>query len=224
MSTIADIRKSMPKDKNNYDRWGNPAAYFLARPISYPITVLFVSLGLSANFASLTSIAFALAATLAAALNFPAWIVAGMILLWLTLDCVDGNIARFTKTGSRQGEFLDAIGGYVITAGLYIGIGYGSGHQNTLLLGSIASIFSILSRLILNKSNVLLGVQRNSSGDTGSGWKAQWALSIYNLSGIGLFLTYLALQFKEPTTFLLFQALLGGILTVATAASAWKKL
>ena len=224
MPTIAEIKKSMPKDKNDYDRWGNPAAYFCARPISYPITALFVSAGLSANFASLASITFALAAIITAATNFPAWAITTLILLWLVLDCVDGNIARFTRTGSLKGEFLDAIGGYIITAGLYVGIGYGSGEQSALLLGACASIFSILSRLILNKSNVLSGATRNPTGDTGSGWKAQWLLSIYNLSGIGLLLTYLALHFQAATESLALQATLGGIITIATAVSSWKNL
>ncbi|MFV3410832.1 CDP-alcohol phosphatidyltransferase family protein [Pseudomonas nitroreducens] len=224
MPTITEIKQSMPRDKSHYDRWGNPAAYFCARPLSYPVTALFITLGMSANAASAASIVFALLSIVAAAMASSAWLVGGLVMMWLILDCVDGNIARFTRTGSNRGEFLDAMGGYTITAGLYLAIGYGMGNMESLLLGGLASIFSLFSRLILNKVNVLAGARRDGSGDTGSGRVAMWLLSIYNLSGIGMLLLILAILFQHETAYLAFQALTGAALTGGAFLQGWKKL
>lgn len=224
MPTITEIKQSMPRDKSHYDRWGNPAAYFFARPVSYPITALFIALGMSANTASAASILFAILSIIAAAMTSSAWLIGGFVMLWLILDCVDGNIARFTRTGSNRGEFLDAMGGYTITAGIYLAIGYGTGNLESLALGALASIFAIFSRLILNKVNVLAGARRDASGDTGSGKTAMWLLSIYNLSGIGMLLLILAIQFHLETGYLAFQALAGAALTGGAFLQGWKKL
>jgi phosphatidylglycerophosphate synthase len=224
MPTITEIKQSMPRDKSNYDRWGNPAAYFFARPVSYPVTALFINLGISANTASAASILFALLAIVAAAMASSTLLISGLVMVWLVLDCVDGNIARFTRTGSNRGEFLDAMGGYTITAGIYLAIGYGTGSTTDLALGALASIFSIFSRLILNKVNVLAGLRRDTSGDTGSGSAAMWLLSIYNLSGIGMLILALAIQSQQETVYLAFQALAGAALTGGAFLQGWKKL
>ncbi|MDF3932265.1 CDP-alcohol phosphatidyltransferase family protein [Pseudomonas citronellolis] len=224
MPTLSEIIASMPKAKSRYDLIGNPAAYFVARPLSYPLTWLCLRLGLSANQASLISLLFALLAIGCAGLGASAALIGSLVLLWLVLDCVDGNIARFTRTGSAQGEFLDAMGGYVLSAGIYLAIGYGSGDYDALLLGGLASVFALFSRLILNKCNVLAGAQRSGSGDTGGGWTAQWTLSIYNLSGLGLPLLYLALQYQLQLPYLLFQAALGAAITLLAALRSWKRL
>ncbi len=224
MPTLSDIIRSMPKSKSRYDLIGNPAAYFFARPISYPITLLFLKARLSANSASILSIFFALAASYSAAVGYSPITITAFVASWLILDCVDGNIARYSKTGSRQGEFLDAIGGYIVSAGIYLGIGYGSSDYNTLLLGAISSIFSILSRLILNKYNVLSGSTRNSSGDTGSGWKAAWLLSIYNLSGIGLPIMFLSLYIGMEKKYLIIQSTLGLLITLGVIAKSYRNL
>jgi phosphatidylglycerophosphate synthase len=43
--------------------------------------------------------------------------------LWLLLDCCDGEVARWRRTFSPKGPYLDALGHYTIEAALPIGLG-----------------------------------------------------------------------------------------------------
>ena len=47
------------------------------------------------------------------------------VYLWSITDYVDGNIARFKKTTSRYGKFLDDFGGELIEVGTFLTIGLG---------------------------------------------------------------------------------------------------
>lgn len=217
MIKISQIAQSLPSDKSRYDRLANPLAFYFARPISFPVTAIMVSWGISANAASLISLVFAVMACVLAVLGMTQSALV-LILLWLVFDCVDGNIARFTKSGSKAGEYLDAISGYVLTAGVYAAYGYATGVLWACLIGGVASTFTVLSRLLLNKYNVLSQSQRSASGEVGDGSLLQQiVLSAYNLSGTGFLLLAAAVIFELMPLFLIFQCCLGAAITMGIA-------
>lgn len=85
---------------------------FVVRPLSRRLTGVGLGLGWTPNVVTVVSLAFGiLAALLVATGEWWAWVVAAVLLLVaLVVDCVDGEIARFTRRFSPLGAFLDAVG------------------------------------------------------------------------------------------------------------------
>ena len=93
---------------------GNDGAFSTAviRPVSRRLTALGLRLGWKPNLVTLASLLLGLLACGLVALDSRAGWVAAAVLLQasLVVDCVDGEIARFTRTYSALGGWLDAVG------------------------------------------------------------------------------------------------------------------
>lgn len=85
---------------------------FAVRPLSRRVTGVGLGMGWTPNVVTVVSLAFGiLAALLVATGAHWAWVAAAILLLVaLVVDCVDGEIARFTRRFSPLGAFLDAVG------------------------------------------------------------------------------------------------------------------
>ncbi|HET8768472.1 MAG TPA: CDP-alcohol phosphatidyltransferase family protein, partial [Pedococcus sp.] len=85
---------------------------FAVRPLSRRLTGLGLAHGWTPNVVTVTSLLMGvLAAALAAVDTRPTWALAAVLLLLaLVVDCVDGEIARFTRRFSALGAWLDAVG------------------------------------------------------------------------------------------------------------------
>ncbi|GAA4725244.1 hypothetical protein GCM10025782_24190 [Pedococcus ginsenosidimutans] len=85
---------------------------YAVRPVSRRITGFGLGHGWSPNVVTMVSLGLGvLAALLVATGAWWAWVVAAVVLLVaLAVDCVDGEIARFTRRFSPLGAFLDAVG------------------------------------------------------------------------------------------------------------------
>jgi hypothetical protein len=85
---------------------------FLVRPLSRRLTAVGLHLGWSPNAVTVSSLVLGLfAAGLVLTGERWAWVVAALLLfLALVVDCVDGEIARFTRRFSPFGAWLDAVG------------------------------------------------------------------------------------------------------------------
>jgi len=100
---------------------------FFVSPYSKYIARWAARRGLTPNQVTLASIAVGVVAAAGFATGERAGLVAGAVLLQVafTLDCVDGQLARYTRTFSRFGAWLDSIFDrtkeYLIFAGLAIG-------------------------------------------------------------------------------------------------------
>jgi hypothetical protein len=106
---------------------------FVLRRLSKPVTAAALRLGLSPNQVSLLSLAVGLAA---AALFWVAsgWAVAlGAVLLQVSIvvDCVDGEVARYTRRFSDLGAWLDASTDRVKEYAVYAGLAAGAGRTGT---------------------------------------------------------------------------------------------
>jgi len=144
--------------------------FHIVRPLSFYPTALSMNIGLTANQTTWISLYVLLAGCLLLAVGSYLTAVTGAVLLnvWLILDFVDGNIARYEKSCSRYGEFIDAMGAYIAHLSFFTaGIGFYISRDSLLLsnftlpvdqyavailiTGSIASITAIWIRLIYQK-------------------------------------------------------------------------
>ncbi|MVO87081.1 CDP-alcohol phosphatidyltransferase family protein [Streptomyces sp. p1417] len=115
--------------------------------------------------------------TVAGVLAAPALLVPGVwgavlgvvaVQLYLLLDCVDGEIARWRKQYSLGGVYLDRVGAYLCDAAVLVGFGlraadlWGSGRIDWLwaFLGTLAALGAIL----IKAETDLVGVARHQQG------------------------------------------------------------
>jgi phosphatidylglycerophosphate synthase len=115
--------------------------------------------------------------TVAGVLAAPALLVPGvpgavlgvlMVQLYLLLDCVDGEIARWKKQYSLGGVYLDRVGAYLCDAAVLVGFGlraadpWGTGPVDWLwaFLGTLAALGAVL----VKAETDLVGVARHQGG------------------------------------------------------------
>ena len=100
---------------------------FVVRRLSKPLTRLALRLGLHPNAITVASFAIGIAAAAAFASGTRGWLLAGALLLQLSLvvDCVDGEVARATRRFTVLGAWLDAstdrVKEFLAYAGLAVG-------------------------------------------------------------------------------------------------------
>lgn len=84
----------------------------------------FSATGLSANFWSAVGLGFAFAAAVVYGLQLEHSLIFGGILLLVSgfFDIVDGQVARFTKTTSKKGAFLDSVFDKIAEVAIFLGI------------------------------------------------------------------------------------------------------
>ncbi|KKK04547.1 DUF5941 domain-containing protein [Micromonospora sp. HK10] len=94
------------------------------------VTKAAARLRLSPTVVTMFSVAFAVAAALLFAAGGRPALVAGGILLYLgfVLDCVDGQVARYTRHFSAWGGWLDTMADRAKEYVVYAGLGYGATH------------------------------------------------------------------------------------------------
>ena len=106
---------------------------FVLRRASKPVTALALRLGLTPNQISVISLAVGLAAALCFATGSWWGLLAGALLMQasLIIDCVDGEVARFTRSFSDLGAWIDASTDRVKEYAAYAGLAAGSLRSGT---------------------------------------------------------------------------------------------
>lgn len=100
---------------------------FLVRPLSRQVTRQAVRLGLRPAQVTAASLVLGIASAVAFAGGTTGWRLVGAALLFcsLVVDCVDGEVARYTRTFSPLGGWLDVasdrVKEYAVYAGLVVG-------------------------------------------------------------------------------------------------------
>jgi len=243
--TISDVRLSYSKKKNDQDKEDLWLCY-VARRISFYLTWLFLKLNISAN--QTTYISMIVGVTGCGLLAFGSYSIriAGALLLnfWIILDCVDGNIARFNKTSSNYGEFLDALSGYIVNVFLFLSVGIGvfnypefsfdfinkffsSNFDRSVLiiLGIWSSFALILLRLVFHKFTSIFF--QNRKVEIMSGGKSlksfyyfiyRVARNIVNFSGFLTPILLLATILRFLSIFILFYATINTGILIATVS------
>ncbi len=119
---ITTLRAICHRDKLERDRrpW-----YAAVRRISIYITWLLLHTGITANQVTLLTVAVCCTGVVLIAMP-PAWVAlsgASALLAYHLLDKVDGDIARFRRTFSIVGVYLDEAGHGVAFGGIFLGLG-----------------------------------------------------------------------------------------------------
>jgi phosphatidylglycerophosphate synthase len=156
------------KDRRNGEHW---AGRLYMREISLRCTRHLLNSPLSANQYTGLMIVAGIAAGAALLIPGLAGAVLGALLiqLYLLLDCVDGELARYRKQTSITGVYLDRVGHYLSEAALLVGFGMraadifhqdGSTHWGWAFLGTLAALGAIL----IKAETDLVDVARSRSG------------------------------------------------------------
>ncbi|RZU72954.1 CDP-alcohol phosphatidyltransferase-like enzyme [Micromonospora kangleipakensis] len=94
------------------------------------VTKAAARIGLGPTAVTMISVAFAVAAAVLFGVGGRPALVAGAVLLYLgfVLDCVDGQLARYTRHFSAWGGWLDTMADRAKEYVVYAGLGYGATH------------------------------------------------------------------------------------------------
>ncbi|OLT30233.1 transferase [Actinomadura sp. CNU-125] len=126
---VADVRAhGQPpglKDRRNEEHW---AGRLYMRALSPYFAWLAMRLGFSPNQLTYLMMLSGIAAGVVVSLPLsPLWTAVGgavLIQIYLLLDCVDGEVARYLRQTSVAGVFLDRIGHYLSEVSLLVGLGF----------------------------------------------------------------------------------------------------
>lgn len=122
-----------------------PFSTLLVRPISRRMTGLALTVNLSPNLITLISLVIGIGTAALIWTGHPvAWVLAaGTLQLALLVDCMDGEIARFTRRFSTLGAWLDGVGDrvkeYAVLAAV-AAVAIRDGHSHGWLLAIIAMV------------------------------------------------------------------------------------
>lgn len=148
-----------------------PITYFLIRPISFYITYLVLSVtnsptkvvwcGFVIGLGGCTSLLFLSTVTI--------WPGFFLLVIFSTLDAVDGNIARVTKNVTYYGKYLDGMVGNIIEGSYFLCLGLGLSQApgdlyflNSLFaIGQTNSIIIILASIIISGRLFSLIIERS---------------------------------------------------------------
>lgn len=110
--SIKEIYASLSPEKRKAD--GTVSKYLL-RPLSWPVSWFFLSIGVTPNMVTGISAIACLLALICTMLPYPALQSIAIILFFIfaLLDCVDGNMARTIGKKTIYGVWVDAAGGYI---------------------------------------------------------------------------------------------------------------
>jgi phosphatidylglycerophosphate synthase len=154
--TLREINDSIPAEKKRADGlWTR----FVLRPLSIPVTWLALKLGLKANTVSYISALFSITGGVLLSWNGPSreesfWLpLCGALLLnvFSVFDCVDGNVARVTRSASPWGAWADAVMGFVaytavfISTGIYVYVR--GGFWLAIVMAAVTSSANLLTRV-----------------------------------------------------------------------------
>lgn len=175
------IRQAYSPGKKAIDSRGLWLKY-VARPISFPPSAFFVSLGFTANTITYLSYIIGFAGCCFLAMGGVSMIIGSVCFnLWYLLDCVDGNIARYANKTSKYGEFIDDLGGRFMSTIPFFATGIGTFFnikekpcvlarflcedlvvppELFIVVGSFITIIILLDRVIRIDYNIKFGRQR----------------------------------------------------------------
>ncbi|PIE32051.1 MAG: transferase [Ilumatobacter coccineus] len=157
LRSVCQPRDTM--ERRNGEHW---LSLLYARRVSLRITRLLATTSVSASTVTLIMIAIGLGSSVT--LIWPSWLApvvsALLIQLYLILDCTDGELARWHKTTSARGVYLDRLGHYLVEASLLSLWGFRIGGLASAwtTLGFYTALIAILTKAETDLVAVSVGV------------------------------------------------------------------
>jgi len=159
---LNDIRASYAGEKMQEGK-KDPWAHYVARPLSFYISLWCVKMGVKANGVTFVSLGFGLAGC---SFLVYGWHIVGAVLINICglLDYADGNIARATGNVTEYGKRIDGASYLIITSLLFTCVGIGIGYP---AMGLAVALIRILRYAITYQHNL-----RGESAKTNIFYKA----------------------------------------------------
>lgn len=203
MVTVGELRRKTMTPEKYKNAKNDYFAFYIGRPISYVLTIPFLSLGVSPNTVSFLSLIPSVLGVICLGYsNEYEWQIIGGLcfLLWNFMDGIDGNIARYTEKTSKLGVVWDATSGYFAMTLTFCAMGLAAynGTGNTLFkdAGFFTAIFCLLARLIMHKKMLMFSESSSELNDKGSFSPLKiLALNITSISGFMQVFMMLAIIF-----------------------------
>ena len=153
------VQMCQKKNTENDPGARNLIGHYVWYPLSHPITYALLNTKITPNQVSFLSLIcciigfgfLGLVHTLAGKITGVFFFV-----LWILLDCVDGNLARVRKQFSPIGDLWDAAAGYAAICLMFFGMGLagydhlGSSAYLCAVLGALSAIFTLYPRLLMH--------------------------------------------------------------------------
>jgi phosphatidylglycerophosphate synthase len=164
--TLAELRSvCQPPEKMQRRSGEHWAGRLYMRAISLRVTRYAVASPLSANGYTYLMILAGLAS--APALLIPgitgAVLGALLIQIYLLLDCVDGEVARWRRQTSITGVYLDRVGHYMCEAAFLVGLGFRASHLHADVW-AVLGVAAALGVILIKSETDLVDVARSRSG------------------------------------------------------------
>lgn len=140
--------------------------FYVGRPISYVLTIPFLYTNITPNTVTCISFVFCILGFGLVAFGQTMFLrLLGCLsfFIWNMCDGIDGNIARYKKQYSPNGDLLDTMGGYIAMICTFLAFGiaafydksemayFGLGRETFIIIGSISAIMTMFPRLVLHK-------------------------------------------------------------------------
>lgn len=175
MPTIAEMRAVCQPEsvirRRSDEHW---AGRLYMRGMSIHVTRAAVRIGLAADTVTVIMVLVGLAG--AAVLALPGWwpplLAVLAVQAYLLLDCVDGEVARWNRTESARGIYLDRMSHYLVESGLVVALGWRAGggtHTGWVSWGLVAALGVVLARIetdLVDAARAKTG--REAIGDAGA--------------------------------------------------------
>lgn len=165
MKRIKELREICQNSKSEKEAW---YAGKIIRRISIYFTILLLKTPITPNQVSFVSIASGLVAGYFFSLGDYLYMIIGAISLhfWVIFDCVDGEIARYKKTMSTSGKYLEDMNHYIVFPFTFftISVGLSKIFENVfiLIVGSIASLITCWAYISWNITHTISSASRLS--------------------------------------------------------------
>lgn len=221
----------VPESKRKEDQY-NIAVTYLLRPLSILIIKVISGTKITPICITKWSVFFCILGFITMCCNQS---LEGVVLgwffffLWALLDCVDGNLARFTNQCSMLGDLWDTMGGYAAMVLIYFSsaiVAYFSPQKNLifdsviiLILGCATSVIAIFPRLVMHKrksSDYNDDAVRSISDKPHFGFPQIIAMNLVSPTGLVLIFFLMALIFNLINYFILFYFIINmGIMSIS---------
>ncbi len=168
-----EIYPSKKEKENKETVW----EHYFARKIAFLIVPLFLKTKISANQVSILAIIIGIIAAILIIKGDFWMILLGAILMqvWLIFDKTDGIVARYRKTTSKFGEFLEEFSGAVIVALFFSSIGVAASKfpgvlpfslkflpHLFIILGILTSFFVIFRHLVFRHFEAVFSKEKGT--------------------------------------------------------------
>jgi phosphatidylglycerophosphate synthase len=123
LPTLNQIREAHSW-KRDYERY-LPLSRYIYRPLGFILTWIAIRIGITTEAASWLSLIVGLAGLFCLTTNklYQVWVGIVFLIFFNLLDCVDGSIARVTKTENPYGKYLDKVVGSVVDFAFFPAVG-----------------------------------------------------------------------------------------------------